>query len=147
VHVHLTFLAWHRAGPRVAGGAIAIAGLYELTPLKSVCLRHCRSPMPFVLGGWRPGKAGALRMGVEHGAYCVGCCGGLMVILFAVGVMSLFWMAVVAALIFVQKVLPFGLRTTRVFALVFIALGIWVSVSPATVPHLTQPRSSPMAMR
>ena len=78
-------------------------------------------------------------MGVEHGAYCVGCCWGLMLILFALGVMSLFWMAVVAALIFAQKVLPFGLRTTRFFAIAFLVLGFWVAFASATVPHLTQP--------
>jgi predicted metal-binding membrane protein len=137
--LHPALLTWNRAGPYIAGGAIALAGLYELTPLKSVCLRHCRSPLHYLLGSWRQGYAGAIRMGVEHGAYCVGCCWGLMLILFALGVMSLFWMAVVAALIFVQKVLPFGLRTTRFFALAFLALGFWVAFAPATVPQLTQP--------
>src|SRR5205814_3137271 len=89
-------LAWDRAGPSVAGGAVAAAGIYQLTPLKEICLRHCRGPMHFVLGGWKAGRVGAVRMGAEHGAFCIGCCWGLMVILFAVGVMSLFWMAVVA---------------------------------------------------
>ena len=69
------FLAWDRAGPYVVGGAVAAAGLYELTPLKSICLRHCRSPLHFVLGGWRPGWRGALRMGTEHGAYASGAVG------------------------------------------------------------------------
>ena len=133
------FLAWNRGGPYVAGAAIGLAGIYELTPLKSVCLRHCRSPLHFVLGGWRDGWRGALRMGVEHGGYCVGCCWGLMLLLFGLGVMSLFWMAVVATLIFAQKVLPFGVQTRRVFAVLFVALGLWVAVSPATVPRLTQP--------
>jgi predicted metal-binding membrane protein len=140
--LHLAFLAWNRAGPYIAGGAIVLAGLYELTPVKSVCLRHCRSPLHYLLGGWRPGIVGAVRMGAEHGAYCVGCCWGLMLLLFALGVMSLFWMAVVAALIFVQKALPFGLRTTRVFAVAFLALGVWVAVAPASVPQLTQPNSN-----
>src|SRR5213593_2705675 len=104
------FLAWDRGGRWVAGAAIAAAGLYELTPLKRVCLRHCRSPLHFLLSGWRGGRVGALRMGGEHGAYCVGCCWGLMVILFALGVMSLLWLAVVASMIFAQKVLPRGDR-------------------------------------
>jgi predicted metal-binding membrane protein len=138
------FLAWNRSGPYLAAGAIALAGLYELTPLKSVCLRHCRPPVHHVLGGWRPGLLGAVRMGAEHGAYCVGCCWGLMLILFTLGVMSLFWMAVVAALIFVQKVLPLGLRTTRLFAVAFLALAVWVAFSPATVPQLTQPTQMKM---
>src|ERR1051325_5618659 len=96
----LGVLDWDRGGPYIAGAAVALAGLYELTPLKTVCLRHCRSPMHFVLGGWRHGIGGAVRMGAEHGAYCVGCCWGLMIVLFALGVMSLFWMAVVGAVIF-----------------------------------------------
>jgi predicted metal-binding membrane protein len=133
------FLAWDRQGPYVAGALVALAGVYELTPLKSVCLRHCRSPMHFVLAGWREGVRGALRMGAEHGAYCVGCCWGLMLVLFALGVMSLFWMGVVAALIFAQKVLPYGDRLARVFAVAFVAFGIWIAASPGTVPGLTQP--------
>ena len=133
------WLAWHGAGPYVAGGAIVAAGLYQLTPLKEVCLRHCRGPMHYVLHGWRDGKLGALRMGGEHGLFCVGCCWGLMVALFAVGVMSLFWMAVVAAVIFAEKVLPYGLRLSRVIALVLVALGIWIAMAPGSVPGLTDP--------
>jgi len=133
------FLAWSRGGPYVAGAAIAVAGLYELTPLKSVCLRHCRSPLHFILGRWREGRLGAIRMGAEHGAYCVGCCWGLMIVLFALGVMSLLWMVVVATLIFAQKVLPGGDRLTRLFAVGFVAAGIWVAAAPASVPGLTQP--------
>ena len=135
------FLAWDRGGPYVAGAAIALAGVYELTPLKSVCLRHCRSPMHFILGRWREGWLGAIRMGTEHGGYCVGCCWGLMIVLFALGVMSVLWMAVVAALIFAQKVLPGGRQLTRVFAVGFIAAGIWVASAPGSVPGLTQPSS------
>ena len=133
------FLGWNRGGRYVAGAALVFAGLYELTPLKEVCLRHCRGPLHFVLGGWREGQAGAMRMGVEHGIYCVGCCWGLMVALFALGVMSLTWTAVIAAVIFVQKVLPFGDRLELLFATAFIALGVWVAVSPGTVPGLHVP--------
>ena len=140
------WLAWDRAGPYVTGGAIAAAGIYQLTPLKEICLRHCRGPMHYVLHGWREGRLGALRMGVEHGIYCVGCCWGLMVILFALGVMSLFWMVAVAAVIFAEKVLPYGLRLSRVFALAFVALGIWVAISPGSVPGLTDPGSKPAMM-
>lgn len=133
------FLAWDSGGPWIAGGALAAAGLYELTPLKHVCLRHCRSPLHLLVHGWRPGPVGAVRMGAVHGAYCVGCCTGLMVVLFALGVMSLVWMAVVGALIFAQKVVPGGGWLTRVFAVAFVAAGLWVAVSPASVPGLTQP--------
>ncbi len=141
VHFGAGFLAWDRGGPYVAGAAIGLAGLYELTPLKSVCLRHCRSPLSFVLGGWREGWRGALRMGAEHGGYCVGCCWGLMVILFALGVMSLTWMAVVAVLIFAQKILPRGELLTRVFAVGLVAVAIWVAAAPGSVPGLIQPNS------
>jgi predicted metal-binding membrane protein len=141
------FLGWNHGGKYVAGAALVLAGLYELTPLKEVCLRHCRGPMHFILGGWRDGPAGALRMGVEHGLYCVGCCWGLMLALFALGVMSLIWMAMIAVLIFAQKVLPSGDRLAPVFAVVFVALGIWVAVSPATVPGLHVPGHGAPSMR
>jgi predicted metal-binding membrane protein len=140
------WLAWDRAGPYVAGVAIAAAGIYQLTPLKEICLRHCRGPMHFILHGWRKGRLGALRMGIEHGGYCVGCCWGLMVILFAVGVMSLFWMAVIAGVIFAEKALPHGLRLSKVFALAFVAFGIWVAVAPGSVPGLTDPAKAPSMM-
>jgi predicted metal-binding membrane protein len=133
------WLAWDRAGPYIAGGAVAGAGLYQLTPLKEVCLRHCRGPMHYLLHGWREGRIGALRMGAEHGLFCVGCCWGLMVALFALGVMSLFWMAIVAAVIFAEKVLPYGLRLSRVFAVALVALGIWIAAAPGSVPGLTDP--------
>jgi predicted metal-binding membrane protein len=139
----LHFLAWSHQGPLVAGFALVAAGVYQFTPLKRICLRHCRSPLHFVLGGWRSGKAGAARMGIEHGAFCVGCCWGLMLILFALGAMSLVWMGVVAGLIFAEKVLPFGHRPTRVIAVALVAGGIWVAAAPGSVPGLTQPGSTP----
>jgi predicted metal-binding membrane protein len=100
-----SFLTWDEHGPWIAGGALAAAGLYQLTPLKTACLRHCRSPLHFLVRSG-PGALGALRTGIGHGAYCVGCCAGLMLALFALGVMSLVWMAVVAAAILVEKLLP-----------------------------------------
>lgn len=133
------FLAWDRGGPYVTGGAVAAAGLYQLSPLKEVCLRHCRGPLHFIFHGWRDGRFGALRMGAEHGLYCVGCCWGLFLILFAVGVMSLFWMAVIAAVIFAEKILPHGDRLSRLFAVAFVVLGVWIAVAPSTVPGLTEP--------
>jgi predicted metal-binding membrane protein len=141
------FLGWNKGGRYIAGGALVFAGLYELTPLKEVCLRHCRGPLHFVLGGWRDGQAGALRMGGEHGLYCVGCCWGLMIALFALGVMSLIWMAVIAVVIFVQKVLPAGDRLAPLFAGAFLALGIWVAASPGTVPGLHVPGHGAPAMQ
>ena len=93
------------------------------------------------MGGWREGGSGPSAMGAEHGAYCVGCCWGLMLVLFALGVMSLAWMVVVAALIFAQKVLPRGELLARVFAVAFIAIGVWVATAPGSVPGLTLPTS------
>jgi predicted metal-binding membrane protein len=136
------FLAWDKQGPYVAGTAIMLAGLYQLTSLKAKCLKHCRSPLQFVLHGWREGPLGALRMGAEHGAYCIGCCWGLMLILFAIGVMSLTWMAVVAGVIFAEKAIPGGWRLTRPLAIAFVALGIWVMVASSSVPGFTQPGGS-----
>ena len=138
-----SFLAWDERGPWVAGGALVAAGLYQLTPLKAACLRHCRSPLHFLLHG-RPGRLGAVRMGIEHGGYCVGCCTGLMLALFALGVMSLFWMAVVAAAILVEKALPGGEAFARLLAVVLVALGLWVAASPASVPGLKQPTQMQM---
>ncbi len=144
VGADLGFLSWREQGPIVAGVALVAAGLYELTPLKSVCLRHCKTPLHFVLHSWREGWLGAFRMGMEHGAYCVGCCFGLMLILFALGVMSVTWMAIVAAVIFVQKVLPFGRRLTWALAALLVAAGIWVATAPGSVPGLVDPSHAPM---
>jgi predicted metal-binding membrane protein len=130
----LGWLAWHEAGPSVAGGAIVTAGVYEVTPLKRLCLRHCRSPHS---------DGPALRSGVANGLLCVGCSGGLMIVLFALGVMSVLWMAVVAGVIFAEKVLPHGVRLSRVVALALVVLGVWVAVSPSSVPGLTEPDRSP----
>jgi predicted metal-binding membrane protein len=140
----LDWLHWEHGGPYVAGAALAAAGLYQLTPLKEVCLRHCRGPLHYLVRGWREGRLGALRMGAEHGLFCVGCCWGLMLALFALGVMSLFWTAVAAAVIFAEKVLPQGQRVTRVLAVALVALGLLVALSPSRVPALTEP--APMEM-
>ena len=138
------FLAWDRGGPIVAGGAIVAAGIYQLTPLKQVCLRHCRNPVRFVLQGWRHGLAGSLRMGVGHGGWCIGCCWALMLVLFAVGVMSITWMLVLTVVVFAEKILPLGERVAQVIAVVLIGCGVWVAVAPDSVPGLTQPGGMPM---
>jgi len=129
----ISWLAWDRGGPYAAGGLIVAAGLYELTPLKRVSLRRCRSAP----------HGNAFRSGLAHGFDCVGCSGALMAVLFVLGAMSLFWMAVVAVVIFVEKVLPRGPRLAPVFAVAVVALGTWVTVSPASVPGLTEPGGSP----
>ena len=137
---HPGFVAWHRYGPLVAGTAVAAAGVYQLTPLKRSCLRHCRTPLHFVMHRWRRGAAGAAAMGLEHGAWCVGCCLGLMLALFAVGVMSVAWMAIVAVVVFAEKVLPGGARLTAPVAITLVALGALIAVAPGRVPGLTEPR-------
>ena len=101
-------LAWGSGGQYVAAAVIAIAAGYELTSLKNICLSKCRSPLTFVVGSWRDGRGGAARMGVEQGSWCVGCCWLAMATLFALGVMSIGWMAVIAGLIAAEKLLPWA---------------------------------------
>ena len=134
-----SFLGWDRNGPLLAGAAIVLAGVYQLTPLKRVCLRHCRTPLSFVMHHWHSGAVGAVRMGILHGAWCVGCCWALMVVLFAVGVMSITWMVVLAAIVFAEKVFPSGERAALALAVVLIGFGVWVAVAPGSVPGLTRP--------
>ena len=137
-------LAWNRAGRWVAGATLVVAAGYELTPLKDVCLGKCRSPLGFLLGAWRDGRWGALRMGVKHGAWCVGCCWALMASLFALGVMSLPWMAFVAGLIAVEKTLPWRRVATYGTAVVLFTLGVLLLAAPHAIPALTVPGVEPM---
>ncbi|MFL5849097.1 MAG: DUF2182 domain-containing protein [Solirubrobacteraceae bacterium] len=138
----LGFLAWDSGGRYVAGGVIALAGVYQLTPVKDVCLRRCRDRRAFMQERWRPGRLGALRMGVEHGGYCFGCSWALMGTLFGLGVMSLTWMAVVAVLVAGERLLH--RRARLAVAVVLVALGAWVALAPGDVPALTVPGSHPM---
>ena len=135
------FLSWDNAGPYVAGGVIVAAAIYELTPWKDVCLRKCRSPMMFLLTRWQPGRNGALKMGMEHGGWCVGCCWALMAALFAVGVMSIGWMVFIAALIAIEKLVPWRVAAVSGVAVVLLVLGISVAFAPEKVPGLTLPNS------
>jgi predicted metal-binding membrane protein len=137
--------SWDHGGPYLAGAVLVGAATYQLTPLKDVCLRKCRNPLMFLLGSWRPGRAGAMRMGVEHGGWCVGCCWALMAALFALGVMSLGWMALIAALIAIEKLLPRRAFASGGVALLLLVLGVAVALAPASVPGLTLP-GSPQAM-
>jgi predicted metal-binding membrane protein len=100
---------------------VALAGLYQLTPLKNACLRRCRSPAEFLASHWRRGSAGAVRMGLEHGLYCVGCCWLLMGLLFVVGVMNLLWVAAIALFVVVEKLLPHGETTARISGIALLA--------------------------
>jgi predicted metal-binding membrane protein len=137
-------LAWDNAGKWVAGGILILAAVYELTPLKDVCLGKCRSPLGFLLGSWRAGLSGALRMGARNGAWCVGCCWALMAALFALGVMSIAWMAFVAAMIAIEKLLPWRRVATYGTAAILLALGIMMVAAPDAIPGLTIPGSGMM---
>ena len=95
-------------GATFGGTLLLAAGLYQLTPLKHACLRHCRSPLAFLASRWRPGARGALRMGIDHGAYCVGCCWFLMGLLFFGGVMNLYWIVGLALFVLLEKLVPAG---------------------------------------
>jgi predicted metal-binding membrane protein len=139
-------LAWHAGGRWVAGGVLAVTAVYELSPLKDACLAHCRSPLGFLLGHWRDGRRGALEMGGRHAVWCLGCCAGLMVALFALGVMSLTWMVLVAALIALEKTLPWRRPVTWGIAALLVALAIGVVAVPHDVPGLVVPSASHSGM-
>ncbi len=130
--------ALHRSGllfganlsliPALGGAVLVTAGVYQLTPLKDACLRHCRSPLTFVLEHWKPGGVGALQMGAQHGAYCVGCCWMLMLLMFAGGAMSVLWMAAISVFILLERIVPEGPWVTRMPGLALVALGagLWI---------------------
>jgi predicted metal-binding membrane protein len=137
-------LAWDRGGRWLAGFVLVIAAVYEVTPLKDVCLGKCRSPLGFLLGSWHDGISGAVKMGAKHGAWCVGCCWALMAALFALGVMSVAWMAFIAGLIAVEKLIPSRRLATYGTAALLLALGILLVVAPDLIPGFTVPRSEMM---
>jgi predicted metal-binding membrane protein len=138
-------LAWDHAGRWVAAATLIVAAVYELTPLKDVCLGKCRSPLGFLIGAWRGGRFGALQMGARHGAWCIGCCWALMASLFALGVMSVVWMAVVAGLIAFEKLIPSRRIATYVTAGILLVLGVLVIAAPDTIPALTIPGDGSMS--
>lgn len=107
--------------------ALVAAGLYQATRTKEVCLSHCQSPMAFVLGHWRPGRIGALRMGLRHAMYCVGCCWLFMLVLFVAGAMSLVWMGVLSVVIFAEKLGPKQMLLSRVIGILLVVLGVFVA--------------------
>jgi predicted metal-binding membrane protein len=139
--LELGVLAWDEAGRYVAGGVILGGALYQLTGPKDACLRRCRDPRAFLTDHWRPGRLGALRMGMEHGGFCVACCWALMAALFALGVMSIGWMALVAALIAAERLLPWKTIAARGVAVTLALLALGVAFAPEDVPGLTVPGS------
>lgn len=133
------FLAWNRYGPQFAGGVLVVAGLFQLTSLKHVCLKGCRSPLSFFAQHWRPANKGAIAMGFRHGVDCVACCWAMMGVMFAVGVMSLTWMALLTFFMFAEKVFPKGDKLTYPIAIFFVVMGAWIAISPDSAPMLKNP--------
>jgi predicted metal-binding membrane protein len=143
-HVAGGVLDWDRAGRWVAGATLLAAAAYELTPLKDVCLGKCRSPLGYLLTSWRDGPSGAFRMGAGHGAWCVGCCWALMAGLFALGVMSIGWMAFVAGLIAAEKLIPWRSLATYGVTAILALLGFLMLAAPDAIPGLTIPGTGMM---
>jgi len=129
---------------RVGGTVLVAAGLYQLTPLKDLCLSKCRTPITFIMTSWRDGAAGALRMGLLHGAYCLGCCWLLFVILFPVGIMNIAAMAVITLVVFAEKTLPWGRGVARSAAAALIAYGAVVVAAPQVLPTFPTDRDTAM---
>jgi predicted metal-binding membrane protein len=113
----------------LAAGILVAAGLWQLTPLKQVCLKHCRTPLSFLLHAWRPGLRGGFLMGLRHGAYCLGCCWFLMGLLFFGGVMNLYWIAGLALFVLLEKVLPLGHWLGRLAGVGLTAWGAWLAAT------------------
>ena len=116
--------------PYGIAGVLLVAGLFQVSPLKQVCLRHCRSPVGFLLGHWRPGWRGGLAMGWAHAVYCLGCCWALMIVLVAAGAMGLPWVLLIAAVVAAEKLLPYGECIARVTGVALVLLGVAVAVRP-----------------
>jgi predicted metal-binding membrane protein len=128
---------------RIGGALLIVGGLYQLSPLKEACLAKCRTPLGFILGSWRSGYGGSFRMGLEHGIYCLGCCWLLFVILFPLGIMNVAAMAVLALLIYAEKIFAAGRRIAQLAAVALVAYGVVVIAVPATLPSMSS--SMPMA--
>ncbi len=133
------WLRWDRGGRWVAGAVLLAGAAYQLSPAKQACLRRCRATIPFLTREWRDGRRGALRMGFLHGVWCSGCCWALMVALFSLGVMSVTWMALVAAAVAAEKLLPWPRITVHTVAACLAALGVGVALMPSSVPGLVVP--------
>lgn len=114
------------ASPLLAGGLLVIAGVFQWAPLKDACLTGCRTPMGFLMAEWRPGRRGALVMGLRHGWTCALCCWATMALMFVLGVMNLLWMAALTAFCLIEKVAPAGDRVGRVAGVAFTGWGVWL---------------------
>ena len=120
--------------PLAFGGTLLVAGLYQFTPAKRACLRHCREPFGFVPRRWRDGNWGAFQMGLDQGAYCLGCCWALFAVLTAAGLMSVAWMLMLTLLIFVEKILPHSRISSMIIGFLFVGLGLAVGSGSIPMP-------------
>ena len=120
--------------PLALGITLILAGLYQFTPLKHVCLRQCRSPWGFVAQYWREGRTGAVNMGVRHGLYCLGCCWALFAVLTAVGMMSIAWMLSLTLVVFAERVFPYGVRISAGVGVALIAIGLLIASGALQLP-------------
>jgi len=128
----------------LTAGILLATGLFQLSPLKSACLDHCRRPVEFLTRNWRNGTLGAVRMGLHHGAYCVGCCWLLMALMFAGGAMNLIWIAGLTILVLVEKLAPHGGRTAKAIGLLLIVAGTYVLLAPANAAPMCK-ASAPLS--
>jgi predicted metal-binding membrane protein len=119
-----------RAVPYAVAAVLVGAGLYQFSAAKRACLRQCRGPLAFLAERWHPGIGGAVRVGLEHAGYCLGCCGALMIVLVAAGAMGLAWVLLIAALVLAEKILPYGERTATVTGAALVVLGLAIAISP-----------------
>jgi predicted metal-binding membrane protein len=118
--------------PVLGSVLLIVAGIYQWTPFKQACLRHCRTPLQFLLTSWQDGAAGAFLIGLRHGAYCLGCCWLLMAVLFAVGVMNLAWIAAISVFVLLEKTIPRGLWVAKLAGLALMGFGGWIALSGGT---------------
>jgi predicted metal-binding membrane protein len=132
---------------RIGGAVLIVAGFYQFTPLKDLCLSKCRTPISFIMTSWRDGVSGALRMGFLHGVYCLGCCWLLFVILFPLGIMNIAAMAVITLVVFAEKTLPWGRPVARATAVALVAYGAVVLVAPQVLPTFVADGGMVMAPR
>jgi predicted metal-binding membrane protein len=130
-HASIDRVTW---APLALGVTLILAGLYQFTPLKHVCLRQCRSPWGFVAQYWREGRTGAVNMGVRHGLYCLGCCWALFAVLTAVGMMSIAWMLSLTLVVFAEKVFPYGMRISAAVGVALIAIGLLIASGALQLP-------------
>jgi predicted metal-binding membrane protein len=130
---------WSRAGRWASGALVLVAAVYEFTPFKDACLSKCRNPVGILIGARRLGGVGAAATGMKTGLWCIGCCWALMASLFALGIMSIVWMALIAAVITAEKLLPWRRAASYATAAVLVVIALFILVAPAVLPGLTIP--------